>query len=162
MKKGSFDYISKPFNPVEGLSVINNAMFAKNNINAETPNTPGETNKTPNNDADCVPGSSSASKKLNEYIKLVAPTSTSVLIVGESGTGKEVIAQYTHKNSDRKDFNFIAVDCGSIPKEIAASEFFGHVKGSFTGAISNKKGHFEAASGGTLFLDEVGNLSYGN
>src|SRR5690606_16809250 len=64
--------------------------------------------------------------------------------------------------SDRKHFNFIAVDCGSIPKEIAASEFFGHVKGSFTGAISNKKGHFEAANKGTLFLDEVGNLSYEN
>ena len=85
-----------------------------------------------------------------------------VLIEGESGTGKEVAAQAIHLESDRKDFNFIAVDCGTIPKEIAASEFFGHIKGSFTGAISDKKGHFEAANGGTLFLDEVGNLSYEN
>lgn len=162
MKKGAFDYISKPFNPDEVLSVINNAIFEKNSINSETVNSPSKNKKNLNTEADFVPGISSASKKLNEYIKLVAPTSMSVLIVGESGTGKEVIAQYIHKNSDRKDFNFIAVDCGSIPKEIAASEFFGHVKGSFTGAISNKKGHFEAANGGTLFLDEVGNLSYGN
>ena len=162
MKKGAFDYISKPFNPDEVLSVINNAIFEKNNVNSETVDSSAKNKKNQNNEADFVPGISSASKKLNEYIKLVAPTSMSVLIVGESGTGKEVIAQYIHKNSDRKDFNFIAVDCGSIPKEIAASEFFGHVKGSFTGAISNKKGHFEAANGGTLFLDEVGNLSYGN
>lgn len=162
MKKGAFDYISKPFNPDEVLSVINNAIFEKSNTNSETVSSPSKNKKNPNNEADFVPGISSASKKLNEYIKLVAPTNMSVLIVGESGTGKEVIAQYIHKNSDRKDFNFIAVDCGSIPKEIAASEFFGHVKGSFTGAISNKKGHFEAANGGTLFLDEVGNLSYEN
>lgn len=162
MKKGAFDYISKPFNPDEVLSVINNAIFEKNNINSDAVNSPSKNKKDPNNEADFVPGISSASKKLNEYIKLVAPTSMSVLIVGESGTGKEVIAQYIHKNSDRKNFNFIAVDCGSIPKEIAASEFFGHVKGSFTGAISNKKGHFEAANNGTLFLDEVGNLSYEN
>ncbi len=161
MKKGAFDYISKPFNPDEVLGVINNAIFEKNNANSETVNS-SKNKKNLNNETDFVPGISSASKKLNEYIKLVAPTSMSVLIVGESGTGKEVIAQYIHKNSDRKHFNFIAVDCGSIPKEIAASEFFGHVKGSFTGAISNKKGHFEAADGGTLFLDEVGNLSYEN
>ena len=161
MKKGAFDYISKPFNPDEVLGVINNAIFEKNNANSETVNS-SKNKKNLNNETDFVPGISSASKKLNEYIKLVAPTSMSVLIVGESGTGKEVIAQYIHKNSDRKHFNFIAVDCGSIPKEIAASEFFGHVKGSFTGAISNKKGHFEAANKGTLFLDEVGNLSYEN
>lgn len=161
MKKGAFDYISKPFNPDEILSVIDNAIFEKKNSNPETLNSPDDKQHL-NKKAEFVAGISSASQKLNEYIKLVAPTSMSVLIVGESGTGKEVIAQYIHKNSDRKDFNFIAVDCGSIPKEIAASEFFGHVKGSFTGAISNKKGHFEAANGGTLFLDEVGNLSYEN
>lgn len=162
MKKGAFDYISKPFNPDEVLGVINNAIFEKSNINSETVNSPLKNKKDQKHEADFVPGISAASKKLNEYIKLVAPTNMSVLIVGESGTGKEVIAQYIHKNSDRKDFNFIAVDCGSIPKEIAASEFFGHIKGSFTGAISNKKGHFEAANKGTLFLDEVGNLSYEN
>lgn len=85
-----------------------------------------------------------------------------VLIQGGSGTGKEVAAKAIHNFSNRKNQTFVAVDCGSIPNEIAASEFFGHVKGSFTGAINDKKGHFEAADGGTLFLDEVGNLSYEN
>ncbi len=86
----------------------------------------------------------------------------SVLIIGESGTGKEVVAKTIHDKSARSGKNFIAVDCGAIPKEIAASEFFGHVKGSFTGAVNDKIGHFEAANGGTIFLDEVGNLSYEN
>ena len=86
----------------------------------------------------------------------------SVLIIGESGTGKEVIAKSIHQNSPRKNNNFIAVDCGAIPKELAASEFFGHLKGSFTGAINDKIGCFEAANKGTLFLDEIGNLSYEN
>ena len=109
-----------------------------------------------------VVGLSEASKKLHEYIKLVAPTDMSVLITGESGTGKEVTARAIHDNSKRKEQSFVAVDCGAIPKEIATSEFFGHVKGSFTGAVEDKKGHFEAANGGTLFLDEIGNLSYEN
>ena len=86
----------------------------------------------------------------------------SVLIIGESGTGKEIIAKSIHQQSNRKNNNFIAVDCGAIPKELAASEFFGHLKGSFTGAINDKIGYFEAANGGTLFLDEIGNLSYEN
>ncbi len=109
-----------------------------------------------------VTGVSDASKKLEEYIQLVAPTDMSVLITGESGTGKEVTAKAIHDNSNRRDFNFVAVDCGAIPKELAASEFFGHIKGSFTGAVEDKVGNFEAANGGTLFLDEVGNLSYEN
>ena len=91
---------------------------------------------------------------------MVAPTPLSVLITGESGTGKEYVARSIHALSTRADKPFIAVDCGAIPKELVASEFFGHVKGSFTGAIADKIGHFEAANGGTLFLDEVGNLSY--
>ena len=86
----------------------------------------------------------------------------SVLITGESGTGKEVTAKAIHDSSARRDFNFIAVDCGAIPKEIATSEFFGHLKGSFTGAVEDKIGQFEAANKGTLFLDEIGNLSYEN
>jgi two-component system response regulator HydG len=91
---------------------------------------------------------------------LVAPTPLSVLISGESGTGKEYVARSIHALSPRADSPFIAVDCGAIPNELVASEFFGHVKGSFTGAIADKIGHFESANGGTLFLDEVGNLSY--
>ncbi len=161
MKKGAFDYISKPFNPDEVLSIIDNALNEKQKsfkIKDSSEKSKTAQNQTKN----IVTGISAVSKKLNEYIRLVGPTNMSVLIVGESGTGKEMIAKSIHENSHRKDFKFIAVDCGAIPKEIAASEFFGHVKGSFTGAIDNKKGHFEAANGGTIFLDEVGNLSYEN
>ncbi len=103
---------------------------------------------------------SEASAKLNNYIDLVAPTNMSVLIMGESGTGKEQIAKSIHDKSKRNAAPFVAVDCGAIPRELASSEFFGHVKGSFTGAVNNKTGHFEAANGGTLFLDEIGNLNY--
>ncbi|MCM5662038.1 sigma-54-dependent transcriptional regulator [Galbibacter mesophilus] len=168
MKKGAFDYISKPFNQDEVLIVIKNALkddakpaASTETVKAKTVSKSAEksiskTSKKP------VTGISSSSLKLNEYIKLVAPTNMSVLITGDSGTGKEVVAKRIHDNSKRKDFSFIAVDCGAIPKEIAASEFFGHVKGSFTGAVNNKVGHFEAANGGTIFLDEVGNLSYEN
>ncbi|MEO0903024.1 MAG: sigma-54 dependent transcriptional regulator, partial [Bacteroidota bacterium] len=89
-------------------------------------------------------------------------TQMSVLLTGESGTGKEVTARAIHNASLRRTKKFVAVDCGAVPKEIASSEFFGHIKGSFTGAIEDKIGHFEAANGGTLFLDEIGNLSYEN
>lgn len=93
-------------------------------------------------------------------IELVAPTNYSVILIGESGTGKESVAKSIHQKSNRRDKPFIAMDCGSLTKELAGSEFFGHEKGSFTGALFTKIGHFEMANGGTLFLDEVGNLSY--
>lgn len=164
IKNGAADYISKPFNPDEVLLVITNAL-----------QTPGieEENEVPVKqkksikkpvaaENEFVRGISVASKKLLDHIQLVSPTDMSVLIIGESGTGKEIIAKSIHQQSQRKNNNFIAVDCGAIPKELAASEFFGHLKGSFTGAISDKMGYFEAANGGTLFLDEIGNLSYEN
>src|SRR5690606_812464 len=158
MKKGAFDYISKPFNQDEVLAVIKNAL-KKDGITPTVLKTKTSTDQSAGRPVKTrVSGISSASKKLNEYIKLVAPTDMSVLITGESGTGKEVVARKIHDDSLRKDFSFIAVDCGAIPKEIAASEFFGHIKGSFTGAVTNKIGHFEAANGGTILLDEVGNL----
>jgi two-component system response regulator HydG len=97
---------------------------------------------------------------LYEHVKLVAGTEMSVLITGASGTGKEYIAQRIHQLSNRRKAPFVAVDCGAIPKDLAASEFFGHVKGSFTGAIEDKTGAFVAGNGGTIFLDEIGNLSY--
>jgi len=162
MKKGAFDYISKPFNQDEVLAVIHNALKKEENPTSVIRTTPNPDKPSTRPVKTRVAGISSASNKLNEYIKLVAPTDMSVLITGESGTGKEVVARKIHEDSLRKDFSFIAVDCGAIPKEIAASEFFGHIKGSFTGAVSNKTGHFEAANGGTIFLDEVGNLSYEN
>lgn len=163
IKNGAADYISKPFNPEEVLLVINNALHSDskelNNVASISKSVKQATKKAENN---FVQGISKASQKLAEYIQLVSPTNMSVLIIGESGTGKEVIAKSIHENSSRKNNNFIAVDCGSIPKELAASEFFGHVKGSFTGAIQDKIGFFEAANGGTIFLDEIGNLSYEN
>lgn len=159
MKQGAFDYISKPFNPDEVLEVIHNALEDQLPEEIEIlENNLSENKSTP----DTVVGISGASKTLNDYIGLVAPTNMTVLISGESGTGKEVVARMIHNQSNRKNQPFVAVDCGAIPKELASSEFFGHKKGSFTGAISDKTGHFEAANGGTLFLDEVGNLSYDN
>ncbi|MBO9582644.1 MAG: sigma-54-dependent Fis family transcriptional regulator [Flavobacterium sp.] len=163
IKNGAADYISKPFNPDEVLLVITNALQAPK----EEEEIPVKEKKTAkkqisSGESEFVRGISVASKKLLDHIQLVSPTDMSVLIIGESGTGKEIIAKSIHQQSRRKDNNFIAVDCGAIPKELAASEFFGHLKGSFTGAISDKKGYFEAANGGTLFLDEIGNLSYEN
>ena len=105
-------------------------------------------------------GESEEARKLYNYVGLVAPTQMSVLINGASGTGKEYVAHRIHQLSKRSEKPFIAIDCGSIPKDLAASEFFGHVKGSFTGALNDKAGAFEEANGGTLFLDEIGNLSY--
>ena len=169
MKLGAFDYISKPFQQEDVLNVIKNAQSStrtaslpkKENVKAD--NSPGKTAQpVVTNENSYIEGVSAASKKLNKFISLVAPTDMSVLITGESGTGKEVIAKSIHLKSERRNKPFIAVDCGAIPKEIASSEFFGHVKGSFTGAITDKKGHFEEANGGTIFLDEVGNLSYDN
>jgi two-component system, NtrC family, response regulator HydG len=160
IKNGASDYISKPFNPEEVLLVIENALQKPNVTSTDTNSGVLETKNSSENEF--VIGISKASKKLGEYIQLVSPTDMSVLIIGESGTGKEVIAKSIHEKSDRKHNNFIAVDCGAIPKELATSEFFGHIKGSFTGAINDKMGYFEAANGGTIFLDEIGNLSYEN
>lgn len=163
IKNGAADYISKPFNPDEVLLVITNALKASETETEEIPvKEKKSVKKKDSSENEFVKGISVASKKLLDHIQLVSPTDMSVLIIGESGTGKEIIAKSIHQQSLRKNNNFIAVDCGAIPKELAASEFFGHLKGSFTGAINDKMGYFEAANGGTLFLDEIGNLSYEN
>lgn len=169
MKKGALDYIAKPFTPDEIVKLISKALEAKSDLGKEVQREQKAVSEIPKKSSrgtvatsSIVRGISEASKKLDEYVHLVAPTNMSVLITGESGTGKEVTARAIHDNSSRKGFNFIAVDCGAIPKELATSEFFGHLKGSFTGAVEDKIGNFEAANGGTLFLDEVGNLSYEN
>jgi two-component system response regulator HydG len=159
IKNGAADYISKPFNQDEVLLVITNAL--KGPVNDKVSQVTKAITAKPAA-SEYVKGISEASLKLAEHIKLVSPTDMSVLIIGESGTGKEIIAKGIHENSRRAARPFIAVDCGAIPKELAASEFFGHLKGSFTGAISDKIGYFEAANGGTLFLDEIGNLTYEN
>ncbi|UBZ07836.1 sigma-54 dependent transcriptional regulator [Salegentibacter mishustinae] len=161
MKIGAFDYVSKPFRPESILQTIENALT---HTQVQQPSAPTQAKKPqkPASDQETsfVKGVSEAAIKLSDYIELVAPTNMSVLIMGESGTGKEQVAKSIHKQSKRAGAPFIAVDCGAIPRELASSEFFGHLKGSFTGAINDKTGHFEAANGGTLFLDEIGNLSY--
>ena len=130
--------------------VIKNSLTKKDLKSVE----PKETN------SDFIKGKSAIADKLYEHINLVAPTDMSVIIQGESGTGKEFAARTLHQQSKRADKPFVAIDCGALSKDLAASELFGHVKGAFTGALNDKKGQFEAANGGTLFLDEVGNLSY--
>lgn len=162
MKMGAYDYVSKPINSEEMLHTIDKALNEKvqNTVTSETNHINVNSVATAPNNLKFIKGSSKKSKQLHEFINVVAPTNISVLIIGDSGTGKENIASTIHQLSKRSSMPFIAVDCGAIPKELAASEFFGHVKGSFTGAIGDKIGHFEAANGGTVFLDEVGNLSY--
>jgi len=166
MKNGAFDYVSKPFQPESILQTIENALSQKSVFSGGGTSTKKKSKEKKKTAAikfspEFVKGLSDAALKLNDYIELVAPTNMSVLIIGESGTGKEQVAKSIHDKSKRKGAPFVPVDCGAIPKEIASSEFFGHLKGSFTGAIQDKTGHFEAANGGTLFLDEIGNLDYG-
>jgi two-component system, NtrC family, response regulator HydG len=151
IKLGAFEYITKPVNPDELLMVVRQALKKEKNQPSEKRVTPAK---------QFVQGRSAASKQLHDYIRLVAPTSMSVIIEGESGTGKEYVARTIHELSSRASATFVAVDCGALSKDLAASELFGHVKGAFTGAVQDKTGQFEAAHGGTLFLDEVGNLSY--
>lgn len=176
MKSGAADYIAKPVQPDILLQKINDALQAASAATpvsqavsaASAPVSAASTNAaasdTTANASASVPkyleGRSEASHQLYDYVRLVAPTPMSVLILGASGTGKEYVARRIHELSARKDKPFFALDCGAIPKDVAASEFFGHKKGAFTGADADKRGAFEVANGGTLFLDEVGNLSY--
>ena len=171
MKSGAADYIAKPVQPDILLQKINDAMeqnAQQSNAtiqNSTTQNAPTAHNsklKTQNSEAAprYIEGKSEASRQLYSYVELVAPTPMSVLILGASGTGKEYVAHRIHDLSQRHDRPFFALDCGAIPRDVAASEFFGHKKGAFTGADTDKRGAFEIANGGTLFLDEVGNLSY--
>ena len=149
MKLGAFDYLKKPINPSLLEEKIVAALESKQEV--EELFRPKKV---------MVKGNSEAIQRLYKHVELVAPTKFSVLILGESGTGKEYIAEMIHECSPRHDRPFIAVDCGSLSKELAPSELFGHLKGSFTSAVADKKGVFEQAKGGTVFLDEVGNLPY--
>ena len=152
MKLGAADYIAKPLNPDELLGKIKELVHVEEKAPTRVP-----VSSAPDL---YIEGQSQAARQLYEHVRLVAPTDMSVLVTGASGTGKEYIARRIHEQSNRSKAPFVAVDCGAIPKELAASEFFGHVKGSFTGAIENKTGAFVAAQGGTIFLDEIGNLTY--
>lgn len=152
MKHGAFDYVTKPVSPDEILATIHRALNFSAGEGADV-------SEQAKDDA-FIEGESEASLKILEHTALVAPTGMSVLIMGESGTGKEYVARRIHMLSQRSEKPFVAIDCGALPRDLAGSELFGHVKGSFTGAIADKPGQFELANGGTIFLDEIGNLSY--
>lgn len=178
MKSGAADYIAKPVQPDILLQKIKDAMEQNAQQASSTiQNAPTAHNSKFKTQNSCsgkrlyepsakltaprhIEGKSEASRQLYSYVELVAPTPMSVLILGASGTGKEYVAHRIHDLSARVDRPFFALDCGAIPRDVAASEFFGHKKGAFTGADTDKRGAFEMANGGTLFLDEVGNLSY--
>ncbi|HEY9176525.1 MAG TPA: sigma-54 dependent transcriptional regulator [Flavipsychrobacter sp.] len=165
MKNGASDYITKPLVPDEILSTIQKALG--NNRKGEP-----QAAKTENNNAgvngrppaatlsEYIESKSEVFENIIKQVNLVAPTNYSVIIYGESGSGKEAIAQQIHNKSSRANKPFVAIDCGALSKELAASELFGHEKGAFTGALFQKVGSFEVANGGTIFLDEIANLSY--
>ena len=155
IRAGAYDYVAKPLNPEEILKKIQDLEGAKEKKASQSFSSFGASiQKT-----GFIRGNSPEYKKVYDYVDLVAPTNLSVFIKGESGVGKEHIARMIHEKSNRASGPFIPVDCGVMSKELSASDFFGHIRGSFTGAIHDKKGHFEEANKGTLFLDEVGNLS---
>jgi two-component system, NtrC family, response regulator HydG len=177
MKLGAMDYVTKPLLPDEILLTIRKALSSK--TAEEKP--PGLGDNAPAGDGEALKeqeklalikaktniepggyifGDSPDFKNILNQIDLVGPTNYSIIIYGESGSGKEVIAQEIHKRSKRAHKPFIAIDCGTLSRELAGSELFGHEKGSFTGAIGQKIGSFELANGGTIFLDEISNLPY--
>lgn len=147
IKRGALDYLPKPVQTEKVLTTLTGLLQQQQE-------------KTYADGVVYYQGKSPLTVKLQEHIRLVAPVDTlTVLIRGASGTGKELVARQLHALSRRAEAPFIAVDCGALPKELAASELFGHVKGAFTGATEAKAGMFAAANRGTLFLDEVGNLN---
>ncbi|MEQ9423755.1 MAG: sigma-54 dependent transcriptional regulator [Cyclobacteriaceae bacterium] len=161
LRMGAFDYVTKPLYPEEILNTIQTALATdvkpKQVVKASS-----TTNQAGVLVEDYIVGDSQQALTAEKHIDLIAPTDMSVIISGETGTGKEYVAKRIHQKSKRAGRPFVAIDCGALPKELAGSELFGHVKGAFTGAINEKKGCFETANGGTLFLDEIGNLTYEN
>jgi two-component system response regulator HydG len=158
IRLGAYDYITKPLIPEELLLLIRKALLQDANPVGKTQGTKYVKSQKPS--SGYLLSDSPESKKLEHQISLVAPTNYSVIIYGESGVGKEGAARMIHEKSARSKKAFVAMDCGAISKELAGSELFGHEQGAFTGAATQKAGHFELANGGTLFLDEIGNLPY--
>jgi DNA-binding NtrC family response regulator len=156
MKNGASDYVAKPFSPEQIIGKIRNAregrgvLLEEMYLRKELDDHKG---------FDVIIGESREMQRVYRRILQVAPTDSTVLITGESGTGKELVAQAIHRNSRRRELPFVAVDCTSLAENLLESELFGHVKGSFTGAMQTKAGLFKIADGGTLFLDEVANIS---
>ena len=156
MKKGAYDYVSKPFEINEAGVVIDKALNLRELV-LDNQRLRREVRRQFSFES--IVGSSQAMKEVYGTIRQIADTRTNILICGESGTGKELVAKALHYNSSRADKPLVVINCGAIPDQLMESELFGHVRGSFTGAISDKKGLFEAANGGTVFLDEIGELS---
>ncbi len=154
MRSGAFDYLPKPFTPAELLAVLDRALERRKLLLIST----GESAMPEEHGFEGIIGRSGRMQEVYELIKKVAPTDATVLIIGESGTGKDLIARALHNRSGRAREKFFAVDISSLSSSLLESELFGHVKGSFTGAVSDKEGIFAAADGGTIFLDEIGNL----
>ncbi len=164
-KYGASDYVTKPLYPDELLVTVKETIQKNKQRSGQlekSADSEPKTTKTAQSTDRFIKGSSPQSVTVQKHIELIAPADMSVIIHGETGTGKEFVAQSIHKLSSRAGKPFIAIDCGALPKELAGSELFGHVKGSFTGAVNDKAGSFEVANGGTIFLDEIGNLSYEN
>jgi two-component system response regulator HydG len=162
---GANDYVTKPLYPDELLVTIRETIAKnekRNSVELEESTPEVRRNKGNTAALDFIVGKSVQSQTVQRYIELIAPSDMSVIINGETGTGKEFVAQSIHRHSKRANYPFVAIDCGALPKELAGSELFGHIKGAFTGAVSDKQGSFEVANGGTIFLDEIGNLSYEN
>ncbi len=155
LRKGAYDYITKPFVNDDLLQTVKNAatqrqLFHENRyLKRELKRHYGFTE---------IIGKSESLRQVFGLVDKVAATNANVLIQGESGTGKELIARALHFNSSRADKPFLAINCGALPESLLESELFGHVKGAFTGAVADKKGHFRSAAGGTLFLDEIGEM----
>lgn len=168
MRHGAYDYITKPLFPDEILVTIKQALANSETLKNQPVKSVQSQKRTSENAPDLefdmhedyVVGPSQAFQQILKQVKLVAPTNYSVIIYGETGSGKEAVANEIHRHSKRAKEPFIAIDCGALSKDLAASELFGHEKGSFTGALNQKVGSFELANGGTIFLDEVANLSY--
>lgn len=162
LKHGAYDYVTKPLYPDEILVTIREALRKKagqkETIVEYTKKREASVKELPK----FINGESAQAQLVQKHIDLIAPTDMSVVITGETGTGKEFVANAIHDKSTRKNNPFVAIDCGALPQDLAGSELFGHKKGAFTGATTDKKGSFELANGGTLFLDEIGNLTYDN
>lgn len=155
MKQGAFDYLTKPVNPEELLLVIQRAA-ERSRLQREVRQLRQQIEER--GGLFGIVGRSAAMQRVFEQIRLVAPTRSTVLITGESGTGKELVARAIHQLSPRKDGPFVALNCAAIPKDLAESELFGHVKGAFTGATDKRIGKFLAANRGTLLIDEIGEM----
>lgn len=160
VKLGAVDYVTKPLLPDEILMTIRQALSDSENTDDSKEGNSAKTPSKTDRKQPYIFSTSPEFKNILNQIDLVAPTNYSVIIYGESGSGKEALAKEIHLRSNRKDKPFVAIDCGALSKELAASELFGHEKGSFTGAVTQKVGSFEVANGGTIFLDEIANLPY--